>query len=50
MAQLIDEPKQGEDESKTNESVLDGASEEVSREALRKAGTKLPLKTRIVAR
>lgn len=30
MAQLIDEPKQEEDESKTNESVLEEASEEVS--------------------
>jgi large subunit ribosomal protein L16 len=29
---------------------VDGASEEVSREALRKAGTKLPLKSRIVAK
>jgi len=29
---------------------LDGASEAIAREALRKAGTKLPLKTRIVAR
>jgi large subunit ribosomal protein L16 len=29
---------------------VDGAEEKVAREALRKAGTKLPLKTRIVAR
>jgi len=29
---------------------VDGATEEVAREALRKAGTKLPLKTKIVAR
>lgn len=29
---------------------IDGVSEEVSREALRKAGTKLPIKTKIVAR
>ena len=29
---------------------IDGASEEVSREALRKAGTKLPLKTKIISR
>ena len=29
---------------------LDGASETVAREALRKASTKLPLKTRIIAR
>ena len=29
---------------------IDGAQEEVAREALRKAGTKLPLKVRIVAR
>jgi large subunit ribosomal protein L16 len=29
---------------------IDGVSEEVAREALRKAGTKLPIKTRIVAR
>jgi large subunit ribosomal protein L16 len=29
---------------------IDGVTEEVAREALRKAGTKLPLKTRIVAR
>ena len=29
---------------------VDGATEEVAREALRKAGTKLPLKTKIVSR
>ncbi len=29
---------------------IDGASEEMAREALRKAGTKLPLKARVVAR
>jgi len=29
---------------------VDGVSEEVAREALRKAGTKLPVKTRVVAR
>jgi large subunit ribosomal protein L16 len=29
---------------------VDGAEEKVAREALRKAGTKLPIKTRIVAR
>jgi large subunit ribosomal protein L16 len=29
---------------------IDGVSEEVAREALRKAGTKLPVKTRVVAR
>jgi large subunit ribosomal protein L16 len=29
---------------------IDGVSEEIAREALRKAGTKLPIKTRIVAR
>ncbi len=29
---------------------VDGVSEAVAREALRKAGTKLPLKTRVVAR
>lgn len=29
---------------------VDGVSEEVAKEALRKAGTKLPLKTKIVAR
>lgn len=29
---------------------IDGVSEEVAREALRKAGTKLPLKTRVIAR
>ena len=29
---------------------IDGVSEEIAREALRKAGTKLPVKTRIVAR
>jgi large subunit ribosomal protein L16 len=29
---------------------VDGAEENVSREALRKAGTKLPLKTRIISR
>jgi large subunit ribosomal protein L16 len=29
---------------------IDGVSEEVAREALRKAGTKLPLKTKVVAR
>ncbi|MBP9782255.1 MAG: 50S ribosomal protein L16 [Candidatus Pacebacteria bacterium] len=29
---------------------IDGVTEEVAREALRKAGTKLPVKTRIVAR
>ena len=29
---------------------IDGAPEEMSREALRKAGTKLPLKARVVAR
>jgi len=29
---------------------VDGVTEEVAREALRKAGTKLPVKTRIVAR
>lgn len=29
---------------------VDGVSEDVAREALRKAGTKLPLKTRVVAR
>ena len=29
---------------------VDGVSEEIAREALRKAGTKLPLKTKIVAR
>ena len=29
---------------------VDGVSEEISREALRKAGTKLPIKTRIVSR
>lgn len=29
---------------------IDGVSEEVAREALRKAGTKLPVKTKIVAR
>ena len=29
---------------------VDGVSEEVAREALRKAGTKLPLKTKVVAR
>jgi len=29
---------------------LDGVTEEVAKEALRKAGTKLPLKTKIVAR
>jgi large subunit ribosomal protein L16 len=29
---------------------VDGVTEEVAREALRKAGTKLPIKTRIVAR
>ncbi len=29
---------------------IDGASEEMAREALRKAGTKLPLKVRVVAR
>ena len=29
---------------------IDGVTEEVAREALRKAGTKLPVKTRVVAR
>lgn len=29
---------------------IDGASEEIAREALRKAGTKLPVKARVVAR
>lgn len=29
---------------------IDGVSEEVAREALRKAGTKLPIKTKIIAR
>ena len=29
---------------------VDGVSEEVAREALRKAGTKLPVKTKVVAR
>lgn len=29
---------------------IDGVSEEVAREALRKAGTKLPVKTKVVAR
>ncbi len=29
---------------------IDGVTEEVAREALRKAGTKLPVKTRIIAR
>jgi large subunit ribosomal protein L16 len=29
---------------------IDGVSEEIAREALRKAGTKLPVKTKIVAR
>ena len=29
---------------------VDGVSEEIAREALRKAGTKLPLKTKVVAR
>ncbi len=29
---------------------IDGVTEEIAREALRKAGTKLPVKTRIVAR
>lgn len=29
---------------------IDGVSEEVAREALRKAGTKLPVKTKIIAR
>ena len=29
---------------------VDGAEEKVAREALRKAGTKMPVKTRIVAR
>lgn len=29
---------------------IDGVSEEIAREALRKAGTKLPIKTRVVAR
>lgn len=29
---------------------IDGVSEEVARESLRKAGTKLPVKTRVVAR
>jgi large subunit ribosomal protein L16 len=29
---------------------IDGVTEEVAKEALRKAGTKLPLKTKIVAR
>jgi len=29
---------------------VDGVSEEIAREALRKAGTKLPVKTRVVAR
>ncbi len=29
---------------------IDGVSEEVARESLRKAGTKLPIKTRVVAR
>ncbi len=29
---------------------VDGVSEEVAREALRKAGTKLPLKTKVVSR
>ncbi|MEK9201790.1 MAG: 50S ribosomal protein L16 [Patescibacteria group bacterium] len=29
---------------------IDGVSEEVAREALRKAGTKLPLKTKIISR
>ena len=29
---------------------IDGVAEDVAREGLRKAGTKLPVKTRIVAR
>jgi large subunit ribosomal protein L16 len=29
---------------------VDGVTEEVAKEALRKAGTKLPLKTKVVAR
>jgi large subunit ribosomal protein L16 len=29
---------------------VDGVSEEVAREALRKAGTKLPLKTKVIAK
>lgn len=29
---------------------IDGVSEEIAREALRKAGTKLPIKTKVVAR